>query len=110
MKQKGLVRMGDIAECFEIVRCAATVLTLNRSEEDQLGERMRVLLDKQRDGRTNIVEICKTDMSRIAIYGPQSEGLGFMTPDQYIQATATESQPTEAKNNGNGEHQHQASS
>ena len=87
-KSTGLVRMGDIAECFEIVRASATILTLNRSEEDELSERMRVLLDKQRDGRTNIVEICKTDMSRIAIYGDEEEGLGFMSYEEYLQETS----------------------
>lgn len=85
--QKGsnLIRMNDISECFEIVRAAATVFTLNRSDDDIQGERARILMDKQRDGRTNVIEVCKTDFQRLAYYGPESEGLGFMTPEQYIQ-------------------------
>lgn len=82
-----LLRMTDVSECFEINRAAATVFTLNRSDKDQQGEFVRVLMDKQRDGKTNVVEICKTSFPRMSFYGGIEEGLGFLTPQQYIQAT-----------------------
>ena len=79
----GLLKKEDISECFEITRKAATILTLNRSEQDEQAERVRILLDKQRDGEKGIVANCKTNMSYIAYYGSEDEGLGFLTPDEY---------------------------
>jgi len=79
----GLIHMDDISECFEICRAAATVITINRSENDQASDRARILLEKQRDGRTNVLEVCKTDFSRLAFYGHQKEGLGYMNMGEY---------------------------
>jgi replicative DNA helicase len=84
-KASEMLRMVDISECFEIVRAAATVFTLNRSLKDQDADRVRILLDKQRDGATNVVEICKSSFARMCFYGHESEGLGFMNREQYIQ-------------------------
>lgn len=77
-----LLRMKDIAECFEIVRKAATVLTLNRSDNDEKAERLRILLDKQRDGAKGIIEICKTNMRYVGYYGSEAEGLGFISSSE----------------------------
>ena len=79
-----LVRMTDISECFEINRAAATVFTLNRSEKDEEMERIKILLDKQRDGKKNITEVCKTDFNTLAMFGDESEGLGFMSTKDYL--------------------------
>lgn len=84
-----LLRMTDIAECFEINRCAAQVLTLNRSHKDQEMDYVRILLDKQRDGATNVVEVCKTSFQRMCFYGGVHEGLGFLTSKEYIEATTS---------------------
>ena len=78
-----LLKKEDISECFEITRKAATILTLNRSEQDEQSERVRILLDKQRDGQKGIIANCKTNMAYIAYYGDESEGLGFLTNEQY---------------------------
>lgn len=80
-----LTRMTDISECFEINRAAATVFTLNRSERDEEMERMKILLDKQRDGKKNVVEICKTDFSTVAMFGDEEEGLGYMSVKTYLE-------------------------
>ena len=85
-----LIRGVDISECFEIIRASATVLTLNRSLKDQEMDRVKILLDKQRDGRTNIVEICKTSFQKMCFYGHESEGLGFMTTKQYLEEAKQE--------------------
>lgn len=85
-----LVRMNDVSECFEIMRTAATVLTLNRSDRDIQSERVRVLLDKQRDGVTGKMEICKTDMQTLAMYGHEEEGLGFLDAMQYAKENCEE--------------------
>lgn len=82
-----LTRMTDISECFEINRAAATVFTLNRSEKDEEMERMKILMDKNRDGKKNVVEICKTDFATLAMYGDESEGLGFMNTRDYLSET-----------------------
>lgn len=82
-----LVRMTDISECFEINRAAATVFTLNRSEKDEEMERIKILMDKQRDGKKNVVEICKTDFGTTAMYGTEEEGLGFLNVQTYLTET-----------------------
>lgn len=79
----GLIRMGDISECFEITRAAAQVLTLNRSDTDIENDTARILLDKQREGRTGIIEVCKTNFARMAFYGDHTEGLGYMNMSDY---------------------------
>lgn len=83
-----LIRMDDISECFEITRAAATVVTLNRSDADKEMDLARVLLDKQRDGQTGVIEICKTNFSRMAFYGDQKEGLGYLAMDEYVKGAA----------------------
>lgn len=77
-----LLRMNDISECFEIVRAAAVILTLNRSEADEQSERVRFLLEKQRKGKKGVLVNCKTDMSFIGYYGPEDEGLGFLDREE----------------------------
>lgn len=79
-----LLRMDDISECFEINRVSAQVLTLNRSELDEQNERVRVLLDKQRDGKKGIVEICKTNFQTVSMFGNADEGLGFLSKEEYL--------------------------
>jgi len=83
--QGNLLRLVDVAECFDMTRAAATVLTLNRSDKDIASETIRILLEKQRDGAKGIVQICKTDMSYAAMYGSEEEGLGFISSDEYGQ-------------------------
>jgi len=82
-KGKGLVKISDISECFEIIRCCATVITLNRSDHDVESDTARALLDKSRDGRTNVIDIMKTNFDRTAFYGTADEGLGFLPADDY---------------------------
>jgi replicative DNA helicase len=79
-----LLRMTDVSECFEICRVASTVLTLNRSAQDEDTDKVRILLDKQRDGKKGVLQSCKTDMSFIGFYGDDMEGLGFMDDEQPI--------------------------
>ena len=77
-----LLRMTDISECFELARTAATVLTLNRSDQDEATDKVRILMDKQREGRKGVLQICRTDMSFIGLYGDDEEGLGFVGHDE----------------------------
>jgi len=78
-----LLKKEDISECFEITRKAATIFTLNRSEQDEQAERVRILLDKQRDGEKGVIANCKTNMAYIAYYGSEEEGLGFLSHEEY---------------------------
>jgi replicative DNA helicase len=82
---KGLIRVSDISECFEIIRACATVFTLNRSDNDIEADTARILMDKCRDGKTNVIDICKTNFNRMAFYGSAEEGLGFVPSEDYIQ-------------------------
>lgn len=83
-KGNELLRMDDISECFEISRVSAQVITLNRSEMDEVNNRVRILLDKQRDGRKGVVEICRSNFSHVSMYGSAEEGLGFISQDEYL--------------------------
>jgi replicative DNA helicase len=83
-KGKGLLRMTDVSECFEIMRASATVLTLNRSDSDIASHTARILLDKSRDGLVNVLETVKTNFRRCAFYGPAEEGLGYISQDDYL--------------------------
>lgn len=47
-----VLRAEDISEAFEIARLAEVILTLNRTDEEKAGNRMRVYLEKQRTGVT----------------------------------------------------------
>lgn len=76
------LRMTDISECFELCRVASTVLTLNRSEEDEVNNKVQILLDKQRDGKKGILQSCYTNMEWVGLYGSDLEGLGFITDEQ----------------------------
>ena len=82
-----LTRMTDISECFEINRAAATVFTLNRSEKDEEMDRIKILMDKQRDGKKGVVEFCKTDFSSVAMWGTEDEGLGYINQQTYLTET-----------------------
>lgn len=45
-----ILRSTDISEAFEIARVAGVILTLNRTEEEGRKNRLRVFLEKQRQG------------------------------------------------------------
>ena len=63
-----LIGLTDIAECFEICRVSECVLTLTRSNEDQVNNRVKILLAKQRDGAVNVAVDCNTDLHRLIMY------------------------------------------
>ncbi len=73
-KGKRLMSMTDIAECYEIVRCSECVLTMTRTKEDQNNNKVKILLEKQRDGQTQIGVECVTDLQRLRMYDHR---LGF---------------------------------
>lgn len=48
-----VMRSNDISEAFEIARVAEIILSLNASDEEKVQNRLRVFLEKQRDGAKN---------------------------------------------------------
>lgn len=67
-KGKKLLGLTDIAECFEIVRCSEAVITLTKSQQDQVNGQIKIMLAKQRDGAVNIAVNCNTDLKRLIMY------------------------------------------
>jgi replicative DNA helicase len=49
-----VLRSADLADCIEIARVSAVILTLNRTEEEEVRGWVRVFLEKQRRGRKAI--------------------------------------------------------
>lgn len=48
-----ILRSTDISEAFEIARVSGVIITLNRTEEEERTNRLRVYLEKQRQGAKN---------------------------------------------------------
>lgn len=48
-----ILRSTDISEAFEIARVSGVILTLNRTEEEERTNRLRLYLEKQRQGAKN---------------------------------------------------------
>lgn len=67
-KGEQLLGLTDISECFEIIRCSPTVITLTRSLFDTLNNKIKIMLAKQRDGKVNIAVSCNTDINKIIVY------------------------------------------
>jgi len=67
-KGERLLGLTDISECFEIVRCSEAVITLTRSSVDLVNNKVKIMLAKQRDGRTNVAVDCNSDISRLIVY------------------------------------------
>lgn len=49
-----VMRSNDISEAFEIARVADVILSLNATDEEKAQSRLRVFLEKQRDGAKNV--------------------------------------------------------
>ena len=69
-KANDLLRMEDISESFHICRKAGVVITITKSERDEANDKIKLLLDKQRIGRTNIAVVYHTDFNCSRVFGP----------------------------------------
>jgi hypothetical protein len=58
------LRMTDVGDSFEICRKSSNVISINRSDEDALLNRVVFLLDKARQGRAPIAVECSSDYSK----------------------------------------------
>lgn len=67
-KMDTLLAGTDIADSFEVIRKAAVVITITRSEEHIRNNEIVFLLDKQRRGRTQIAVKFKTDFDCIRVF------------------------------------------
>lgn len=71
MEGKRLLGITDIAECYDIARTSECVITLTRSIDDEVNNRLKVLLAKQREGVRNVAVECRTDYSKLIAYDPK---------------------------------------
>lgn len=72
-----VLRMTDISEAMEIARVAAVIFTLNATEEELASHKMRLFLEKQRQGAKNITYGLITNFSQCNLltgkyYDPKS--------------------------------------
>ena len=72
INQKGsdYLRLTDISECFDIVRRATNVITMNRSDEQASRNELIYYLAKVKHGKNNIAVKCETDYDRCMIHDP----------------------------------------
>ena len=66
------LRMTDVAEAYGITKKSSNVITVNRSDEDVINNRVVFLLDKCRNGPAKIAVECESDYSRGMVYKPDS--------------------------------------
>lgn len=67
----------NVSESYEKVRVSSIIVTINRTEREELENKVRLLLCKNRDGIKNIRVGCYSDYSRMLPYGTS---LGFYNP------------------------------
>lgn len=72
-EQTSLVTMDDMADSVWISNVASYVFTLTKSEKDEANNKIKILMDKQRLGRTNICVEYTTDFSCCRAFGPNMQ-------------------------------------
>lgn len=65
---EALMTVEDIADSFEVIRKSAIILTITRSKKMEQDDEIVFLLDKQRQGRTNIAVKFKTEFDCIRVF------------------------------------------
>jgi hypothetical protein len=60
--------MTDVGDSWGIAKKSSNVITMNRSAEDMVNNRITFLLDKVRHGRCPVAIQCVTDYSRAIVY------------------------------------------
>jgi hypothetical protein len=67
------LRMHDVGDSWGISKKSSNVITMNRSNNDVLLNRITFLLDKVRNGRAPVAAQCVTDFSRAITYYIEAE-------------------------------------
>lgn len=71
----------NVSESYEKVRVSSIIITINRTEREELENKVRLLLCKNRDGVKNIRVGCYSDYPKMR---PYSSMLGFFNPKTEI--------------------------
>lgn len=80
-----IIRSTGISECAAINHVSETILTLNKSAQDEETNMLTVCLDKCRDGRVGKLIDCETDMSRMRMFHPRMMSDGGWDTGRAIQ-------------------------
>lgn len=75
--EKFWITQRNMSESYEKVRVSSVILTLNRTTREELENKLRVGLIKNRDGVKNVRVGCYNDYSKMAPYGME---FGFFDP------------------------------
>jgi len=90
-KRSPVIKSTDMAEAFEIARMSEIVITLNRTPEEAEQEKMRVFLDKQREGEKYITDGIITDFKTSNLI----TGKYYDPKESHIVEVPTTEKPTE---------------
>ena len=74
-KNRKLIRVNDVAESYYKSRLSSVILTLNRNDKEVELNRMRILLDKAREGKNRVLIEQNTDYDRMILFGHKNSGL-----------------------------------
>lgn len=92
-----ILRSTDISEAFEIARVSGVILTLNRTEEEERTNRLRLYLEKQRQGAKNKLYGLITNYSQSNLI----TGKTYNPFEVVIDNSAVESKVGQKNNNSN---------
>jgi len=89
------LRSTDVSECFEIARVSAFIFTLNRTDQEGKENKLRVFLEKQREGAKNITYGCIVNYAQCNLITGE-----FYDPYSIVEdATEKEDETTSELNN-----------
>jgi replicative DNA helicase len=67
------LRCTDVSEAYGIIKKATSVITMNRSNEDVINNRIVFLLDKARNGKCPVAVECMSDYGKAIVYRVDSQ-------------------------------------
>lgn len=67
------LRCTDVSEAYGIIKKATNIITINRSNQDVLDNRVVFLLDKARNGKCPIAVDCVSNFSNAIVYYPEKQ-------------------------------------
>jgi hypothetical protein len=84
LKNGEIIRSDGVSETIGIAHVSETILTLNRSRNDEENQKMIVCLDKCRDARAGLLIECNTDMRTLTTHDISLGfvNLGYDTPKE----------------------------
>ena len=86
-KGSKVLRSEGVSEAAAIAHVSETIITLNKSAEDDENNRFVACLDKARDARAGLLVECNTNMRCMKMFDPMlgMQNKGYDLPDKKVQ-------------------------